>query len=226
MAVQFRSDRDAHIDLAICRKEQISIADFPMGGRARIGGRVSYAGPPITAPLSGRPCAFYELLIEEAGRRDNIWRTVLRETEGTDFVVQDRSGKALVRAQGSRIAVVKDHHRFSGVFNRPSPEMQALFDRHGIDTNYLAFDRKLRFREGVLEAGEEAGVVGWGQCEPDDDARPTTNAYRNFATQLVMVSTPGQPVTVSDHQAVDSSSYLQYVAVLIGKMAKRLRRRL
>jgi hypothetical protein len=87
--------------------------------------------------------------------------TIVRDASGRDFVVRDGGTAALVRTSAAEIAVHKDENYAAGVLQAPTPELEALLEQHGQKaTTMLGLSRKLRFREGVLEAGEHVAVCG------------------------------------------------------------------
>lgn len=53
------------IKRALRNAERVAIADYPHGGLKRIVGRLSIEGNALQAPLSGRWCAAYEVIVQE-----------------------------------------------------------------------------------------------------------------------------------------------------------------
>ena len=61
-----------------CGIPRTKIADYPRGDVGRIVGTVSTDVPPLIAPLTGRPCAAYEVIVNEYIQGERSWRTVVR----------------------------------------------------------------------------------------------------------------------------------------------------
>ena len=81
-----------------------SIADFPDFDSARITGRLRLLEAPLKAPLTFRPCAYYELKGERGSR-------FLADSERSDFLLDDDSGTELVQVKRARIVAERDGHR-------------------------------------------------------------------------------------------------------------------
>jgi hypothetical protein len=79
----------------------VTVADFPAEGAARVEGRVQLVEPSLIAPLSGERCAYYELKVEGLGGPGGRQR---RKAQGTDFLLADASGTALVRLESAMVA--------------------------------------------------------------------------------------------------------------------------
>jgi hypothetical protein len=200
-------NREAKINRLLHEYPRVSVKGFPDGGTGRITGRLGYAGEPIYAPISGRLCAFYEVTVEE--HSNDSWHQILREVHGVDFLLSDESGEALVRMGTAEIAVVKDVHLRSGTWNDANEAMEALLARHHQKSQGMIFNRNLRYKEGVLEAGEPVAVLGRGMREPDPNPKSSAGAYREMATRLVMVSGTEYPLWVSDDPSFAQVPLLQ-----------------
>lgn len=156
-------NRDARVKRALGRVPRGRIGTAVEGEMVKVVGRIDYLGEPLTSPLSGRRCAHYELTIEELrrGGRSNQWVTIVQEASSRDFLLRDGSGAALIRPALAEVAVHRDEHHTSGALKDPTPELEALLEKHGQkSTGVLGFNRRLRYDEGVLEAGEHAAVCG------------------------------------------------------------------
>lgn len=181
---------------------RVDIKDFEDGGVGKISGRLEYLDEPLTSPLNGRTCALYDILVEEKpDSNKNYWRTYVHENNQVRFIVRDNTGYAIVDPSHAQIVIVKDRHSTSGTFNDPTPEEKAFLNRHGKEGQGWVFNKTLRYKEGVLEAGEEVAVLGFGMREPDPDPGRAgeMSGYRSAPpTRLVMSGGGQQPLTVSD----------------------------
>ena len=142
-----------------------AIDSFPDGQSGRIVGRLVYASEPLIAPLSNRPCAYYHVMVEEyqSSGETGYWKKVIDSEQGRDYILEDETGKALVRMNDARIAVHKDEHYRSGTFNDATPNLERFLNEHGDrSTGFLGLNKSLRYEEGALEEGEEVTVLGVG----------------------------------------------------------------
>jgi len=78
--------------------ERWSIGEFPDGTIAKVVGSLVLVGEPLMAPLSGRPCAYYDIRVQEyrSSGKSGSWHTIIRESQGTDFMLEDGTGKAII----------------------------------------------------------------------------------------------------------------------------------
>ncbi len=204
-AVYFEKER--RIKRAIRAVPKVALADGRTGV-VRVAGQLSYAAQPLSAPLSGRACAYYEVRVEEwrSNGKSGSWRVLIREVLGQPFLLQDPSGRAFVHLDASsEIVVNKDFQDKSGTFNDAKGHLEAFLARHGqSSTGLLGFNKKLRYLEGVLEAGETVTVVGVASREPDPTPNPQFSGYREQPTWMVVRRGPERGLLVSDDPSLAS----------------------
>jgi hypothetical protein len=186
---------------ALRNAPRVTIAEFPEGTPARIVGRVE-EGEQLTAPLSGRPCVFYDAIVQQyrSSGRSGSWHTVIRESRGIPFALDDGTGRALVDPTAARLAVEKDSTTRSGTFDDATPTEEAFLARHGLRSQGMIFNKRLRYREGALEIGETIAVCGIAVREPDPDAASRATGYRDaLPTRLRLTSSPKLALLISDY---------------------------
>lgn len=192
--------QENHRELSALRTGSLlPIAKTLAHAQTRVVGRLRYLHQPLVAPLSKKPCAGYQLIVETS--HDGEIRQVLCEAKAVDFLIEDETGVAFVRAAGSvSLALVKDVHQCSLSLTDLTPEMTQLFNRTQqlASVNPQAGD-PLCFREGVLTEEELVLVVGEGRWEVDPSR--DAHGYREPARRLLMVASPGQPLVISDDPA-------------------------
>jgi hypothetical protein len=172
------------------------------GEVARVVGAVSVDAP-VSAPLSGRPCAYWRVVVEERRRRgkNSRWVTVIDDHGGVDFVVSDETGRALVKTGHVRAVLDKDHGRSSGFLNDATPELDHFLASRGHTSQGFLFNKSMRFREGVVEPGETVAVVGAARWEPDPELGAQDRAgYRDRAKRLVLDRRAEGPLLLSDEE--------------------------
>ncbi len=166
----------------------------------KVVGRARALEAVLTAPLTGRPCVYFIATVEEhrSTGKTHYWKTIIKETRGVPFVLEDASGRAIVDATAARIAIDFDGRSQSGTFDDPTEAERAFLARHGEKGQGWIFNRRLRYREAVIAEGETIAVLGAGTREPDPDA-PPSEAYRGDApTRLRLTSSPRYPLVISD----------------------------
>jgi hypothetical protein len=197
---------------ALRRERRTAIRDFPDGSEGKIAGRLSCLGTPLTAPLSGRACAYWalwvEYLPEDRGEMLAVWRNSLDDkvslkvlfsaSDGQDFVIDDETGTACVRIAGAAVALTRDRHVDPATLPDPSAALIELVERQGVAWSQV--HQQCWLREGVLEPGELVTVFGRGRREPDPR---TPGGYREAPLPwLVVEAPPGGTLIVSDIKRV------------------------
>lgn len=139
---------------------RVAIRDLQEGEPVRIVGTVQPLEE-VEAPISGRPCAYYEVVVEEkVGGKHKYWRQRARETSGVAFAVDDGTGAAYVDPSAARVVLSFDHSTRSGTFDDANERETSFLARHGVSPTGWIFNKALRYKEGVLEAGETIAVLG------------------------------------------------------------------
>lgn len=169
------------------RTPRVYIAEVRSGQVVRIVGKLRYLDEPLTAPLSDRPCAYHEVRIG-ASEDDPIGKPQSRN--GTDFLLQDRSGVALIRIQQAQTILSLD-----GVLVVPEY----------VQTGKGQVRRRKVYREGVLAADELVAVLGRAVMEvapasvlASGFASVAPKSYRDPGQVLTLRSTPATRLLITD----------------------------
>jgi hypothetical protein len=172
------------------------IADLPEDTLGRVCGTARPLGAALEAPLSHRPCVCYVVEVTQATR--NSTRLLFTETKGVPFVIEDKSGRAIIDPTGAQFALGFDGSGDTDMFDPATPDEEALLARHGHRSESFMGIKNLAFHESVIEVGERVAVVGSGVREPDPDA-PPASAYRaGSPTRLRLTSSARFPLLISD----------------------------
>ncbi len=166
----------------------------------RLVGTVEVAQP-ILSPLSGRPCAYWQVRVQQrrsSGRNNTTWTTIVNDHGGTNFTVRDETGLAEVDMTYANPLLDKDRTLNSGFLNDAPPHLEAYLNSKGNSSEGWIFNKTLRYYEGIIEPGEKVTVVGKSRLT----ARAT--AYRGYATgspeASLSLTSPddGSPLLLSD----------------------------
>ncbi len=159
--------RDQRARRAIVAAPVVKIGDVADGATVRITGTLRHGPATLDAPFSHRSCAHFDALLEErsldAGKE--VWTAVAHETASRPFFVEDSTGTIRIDTTRFEGVIVNDHHKTKGDLDRE--KALAFLTKHGHAAE-LAADRVLRYREGVLEAGERVTVLGTARFETHD----------------------------------------------------------
>ena len=137
----------------------------------KVSGKALHVKSPLIAPLSGRECVFYAIKIEKrvSTGKSSHWKTIIDEERTQEFFINSNGDFVIVRPTQSPnnyiSYLVKDKKTSSGTFSDPTPEFESLLKQYNIEPlNLLGFNKSLRYKEGVIEIGEQitvAGIAKW-----------------------------------------------------------------
>lgn len=138
---------------------------------SKLQGKALHVKEPLIAPYSGRKCIFYQIKIQQkvSTGKSSRWKTLIEEEQMQEFFLENNGDMVIIKPQkhpeNYKCFLVKDKEQNSGTFNDASPRFVGVLNRYDIDsTNWLGFNKKLRYEEGVIEIGEYitvAGIAKW-----------------------------------------------------------------
>jgi hypothetical protein len=130
-------------------------------GFAEAKGRLVANGPLLASPLSGAPCVYYRVLVQERrSNRNKRWVTLIDEIANTDCSIDDGTGRARIEFDGAELHFHVDAEQSSGFLNDASPALERVLRNHGYSSQGFIFNKKLHCREIVLREGDELYVLG------------------------------------------------------------------
>jgi hypothetical protein len=171
-----------------------AIAQAPGTGAVEIKGRIAASEQGlIAAPFSGRQAVWVRVTVQErrSRGRSTYWHTLVRETDARVFVVDDGSGQsARVMPSAANVILDKQNVASSGSFRDPPPHMEAFLSARNLkSTNFLGFNKAMRYEEELLSPGENLYAIGPSRREAGP---PASDAYRMGPTsQLVLFAAAG-----------------------------------
>ena len=131
---------------------------------AKIIGKAKHVHEPLEAPLSGRRCVYYHVMVEVKG--DKSWRRIINDEKHQDFFIESNSEMAIVKISATqkstrRFHLVKDYKEKSGFRNDATEKLEAYLKYHNKNsTSILGINKTIRYTEGVIELNEPIAVKG------------------------------------------------------------------
>lgn len=183
---------------AIPRKR---VADVLDGETVRVVGVVE-AHQTIAAPLSGRPCVHWRVIVKERRLgKSPRFVTILDDQGGTDFVVRDETGRArVVNEQVNAQLRNAAQFSFGSLFETREPRVaEYLRSRPGLQGT--SFSSPMQLEERIVQLGDCLCAVGVGHWEvdPEAEARPV-GGYRDDQRPKRLVVRRGDLwLTLTDH---------------------------
>lgn len=142
----------------------------------------------VQAPFSGRHAVWCRVTVQERRRsgRSSVWVTLLQDVDARMFLVDDGSGQlARIMPQGANVILEKTSVASSGTFNDAAPHLEAFLASRGLkSTNWLGFNKAMRYEEELLAPGDPLYALGPSRRDPGP---PVSDGYRMVpSSQLVM----------------------------------------
>lgn len=173
------------------------IAEFIEGETACISGEIILTGDILTAPLSGRLCAFYDIEVNR-GSGKHRHQILSEQTIGT-IMISDGTGYALVDPEHLDFYVEQDGNYSSGIFKNATQQLEDfLVSRGHKSTDFLGLNKDLDYHESVLESKESVALAGIGSWTTPNKLGLNFDANRI----LVISGTKKFPVRLSDEKGV------------------------
>jgi hypothetical protein len=166
--------------------------DVLIEGHARAGDTV------IEAPITGISVIGFRVTIDAHDSLDRQ-RRVVDWSQVVDFVVEDATGRALVRTAGCKMLLNLEYSS-DGSDGLTPPQVLALVNRVGrVDWSRSA-PRHFSWTERYLEPGEPVFIFGRARQEIDPTREP---GYRQSATRVVLERPEGGALFFSDQRRDD-----------------------
>jgi hypothetical protein len=177
----------------IRRTPRASAGALTEGTLVRVVGRARAASEPMLAPLTGRACVYYKVVVDhrtDVGSNYYVrgWRPFVEEERGAPFVIDDGTGAVSVDPAGAELALDFDRRTTTGAFHGADERQQAFMAAHGEKTKGWLKTKHYRYREAVIEVGEAIAVVG-------RVGRDTTGAH-------ALATTSDAQLVITDDRAV------------------------
>ncbi|MCW3071217.1 MAG: hypothetical protein JWO44_1107 [Bacteroidetes bacterium] len=155
-------NREATVKRKLKKVPGKKIADCEDGEIVKIAGKIKYVSEPMIAPLSGRKCVYYQVVVEE---NDDGWQEIIREETGKDVVITDGTHYALIETRLAKSYLQLDKRYTSKWGKDASRSQENLLKRHGeVSTRFFGTNKSLRYLEAILEENEQvvvAGIARW-----------------------------------------------------------------
>lgn len=137
------------------QQEELEVGQVRSGEVCKVHGLVE-TPTPLLSPFSQRPCAWYEVLVQEYVRagRSSRWVTVHSERRATAFVLKDRKGPGKVEVDLTGAEVL-----LAGEGGSDDRQTVARYLEQRGDKRLLGYG-ELRASEATLEPGEKVFVLG------------------------------------------------------------------
>jgi hypothetical protein len=171
-----------------------AIADVEDGARVRVTGIVSAHREPTTAPVSGRPCIGFRLVVDQTTNAGS--EPVLIREHCDAFWIADGSGRALV--EGPLLFGVEPDEAWSNLppsLNRMLEEAEVPL-RGSFDTY-----REFQYTEAILASGDRVSVVG--RASVTIDPAGESHGHRRPPTLRRIVGQRREPAMVADADEPD-----------------------
>jgi len=168
-------------------------------GLVRVTGRIHHDGELAEAPLSGRPCVVYELVVEAFVKHGGtgLWRRLLDLQHARPFLLTDETGTARIDTSVPFfLALVHDRvGKTSGPYPGKHRALSLLLEDMGLKaTDWRGRWRPICYSEGVLAQDELVSVGGDATRQIDQGGE--SPGPRSPPERLVLRGTEAQPLLI------------------------------
>lgn len=174
-----------------------NISEFKDGDVARIVGKVEIINTPLLSPLTNRKCSYFHVLVEQevSSGKSTKWETIIEEKQSNEFIITKDDNYAFINDSNIKSYVVDDATYKSGFLNDPTEHLENYLSGKGYKSeNFFGFNKTLRYKEGVLEEGEEIAVLGRGEWKEASEL----NLPEKYGKILEITSNAEDAVYLSD----------------------------
>jgi hypothetical protein len=181
VVVAYRSSDYIIVRKKLRKAERKQVADFEDGDTGKIVGEVVLLGRTLIAPLSGRKCAYYHVVVEQQKnyRQHPNTTELINEEKSGDVILKVGKDYVLVDTRLVYTYVVKDMQFESGFMKEADEAMEKYLAKHGHKSvGLLGLNKDINYKEGVLEEGEKVVVFGKGQWKTKSQLRLNVPAER------------------------------------------------
>lgn len=173
-------------------------------GLVELKGQVVPLHEPMRAPMSGQLCVWYRFSVQEEfrdKRRHHKWVTIASGREEHDFLIEDETGRAIVRPKGAEFFLDDELHGVTALLNRADDRAIDAMRRVGVKADgFFGRMRNLRYVERLIPPGEELYVIG--------RARPCGQVEAQGSGATVVIDRKGSDFLISDKNEEKLSSHL------------------
>jgi hypothetical protein len=138
---RFYFNRAAIVKRKLNKTSEKKISDFKDNEVAKIIGKVIYIGKPLIAPLSGRKCVYYHILIEEFGLvgsgkyAEGTWCKFIEKEVGGNVVIKEENDYAIIETELVKNYLVRNNQFITSPFNENvTAVLEAYLNEHDYDS--------------------------------------------------------------------------------------------
>lgn len=149
----------------IKNSDEVSISEtIDRNDRVQISGKVLDYEDTLDSPIENEKCVAYEYVISKSTRdhadpeNEYRWKDLDERNETVDFILEDHTGTAYIRTDGSEISLT--HNSRYTVSDSSSIPATVTGDPIPFDPMKFNFDDRLRFKEGTIKPGDWISVIG------------------------------------------------------------------
>jgi hypothetical protein len=193
--------RRSRINRALAARPRALVHDAH--GTVRLTGRVRRIGDLLRAPLTGRPCVAYEVVVDEPGTGG--WQRCVELREVRPFMVADESGEARIDSSGPFLMSLSYHRTGNtsafSIYPGLHEDLASLLSTEGVvSTSWFGRWKRFRYGEAVLEEGGLVSVSAGSVLEVDPTGERANQ--RSPPERVVLRGTQALPLLISGEPEV------------------------
>lgn len=150
-------------------------------------------GQPITAPLTGAICTWYDYRVEEHRQsgKNSRWVTIRSGTSDELFLIRDETGESIIDPEDAKVTVTSKDQWYGGEANplagpTSNTQKKSFFSGIGRHRRYRYTEKRLQPNESLYAIGLYKTVGGAGaKLDINEDVRELIREWKNDSESLM-----------------------------------------
>jgi E3 Ubiquitin ligase len=158
-------------------------------GIAEVKGTIVEQKEVLSAPLSGKPCVFYSFVVSEqkSSGKNSYWKEIINDVRYIKCCIDDGTGEVQLILREAELILNEDSHMSTGTFNSATPQLEKMLkDRYHTSTKGWVFNKSMKYKETILEYGDEIYALG------DFSKENEINTMKKGKDKIFIVSDKGE----------------------------------
>jgi hypothetical protein len=148
---------------AIKKIQKRKISDLITGEHVRVVGKLELLDRLLVAPLSDRRCAYFQVEVDlrKGGGNGSYWSNIINKEKFVPFWLTEGNSRVLIASMNVKGILKTDRDYDSGLFNDATDKLKQYLNENGYSSeNIFGLNKRIQYREGVLESGEQVMAAG------------------------------------------------------------------
>lgn len=162
-----------------------SIKDCDGNVEEKIVAKVIQDTPLLSSPLYGKPCVYYEVLVQKRVSNPGVgasYESIIEEKSDQAFYLEDATGLAKLQPASAVFESEDESFFSSNPFNQPQETHLNFLNKHNLNSNgFLNINKSMVFIERIIQLGDTLTVIGKGSWDNVNNNQIQTKHKKIFS---------------------------------------------